>query len=251
MMQYRFGRLPHDPAALAAAPGLLAPRYASVVPLPTLDRRALPFSPRLCQNDALPVCAAAALVNAVLAVGAIGGFEPVVNEALALPFYAGVAGCAPTEAAIAATDGVTLLAALQRQAQAGFDVGQQVPLRAIAGTIPLTRAAIAHCMLNFAVCYVGVDLYERDMEMPPLWDDDGRDPGALVGGHCLDFWDYLGVADTDTGRAATWGAFQPFTWRWVRARCQEAHGLYWRQLAPAMSAAVDQDRLAAELAADT
>jgi hypothetical protein len=182
----------------------------------------------------------------MLAVGAVGGFEPVIDDALVPALYAAVVGCQNTQVAIRATAGARLLDALSWQERHGFDVGQQVPLVAISGIVPVGRLQVARCVADLGGAYVGIDLYERDMEMPVTWDDDGRDPGAMVGGHAIWVWDYTGLTDTNTGRVATWGALQLFTWRWLMKRIREAHGLFWRQLAPAMESAVDVERLAAE-----
>jgi hypothetical protein len=246
---YRLGRLPHDPDALAAAPRLLSPRYAAIAPPPTLDRSGIDYRPRLFGNDALPDCSAAGLANGMLAQGALGGIEPVVLDGLVPTFYAGCVGVPATFEDMAATEGAVLLDVLQRQARGGFDVGEPVPLFGFAGTVPTDRASIAHCMAEFGGCYVGVDLYERDMEGAPTLDDDGVQPsGALVGGHCMWLWDYLRLDDRATGRAATWGTRQPFTWRWMMARIREAHGVWWRQLMPAVPTALDEARLAEALA---
>jgi hypothetical protein len=199
----------------------------------------------------LPDCSAAGLANSALAIGALGGFEPVVQDALVPTFYASCVGCQPTEAAMAATDGVTLLGALQRAVTAGFDVGQPTPLFPATGPVATNRASLAHAMDQFGGAYVGIRLYERDMEMLAVWDADGSDPGALVGRHCVFLWDFLGLGDQQTGRMATWGAFQTFTWRWLASRLDEAHALFFRQLAPAQASAVDEDRLAAEIKSAT
>lgn len=245
----RFGRLPHDPVALAAAPALMSVRLAGPMPPPGLDRSHIAYQPRMFSNDVLPDCTAAGLANAALAVSALAGFQCAIDDALVPAFYAGCVGCGPTEADMAASDGAVVLDVLTRQATQGFDVGDQVPLVALNGTLPLNRIAIATCMADLGVAYLGIDIYERDMDSVSagdVLDDDGRDPGALLGGHCVVVWDYRGLGDTSTGRIATWGKLQPFTWRWMKSRLREAHGLYWRQLAPAMASAVDKDRLAAE-----
>ena len=107
-------------------------------------------------------------------------------------------------------------------------------------------------MALLGIGYWGVDLYERDMDTPcdEPWDDDGASPGALVGGHCLVAWDYAGLGDTDTGRLATWGRLQSFTWRWARSRLREAYVLLWPQLQLADGtnwAGVDIERLRADV----
>jgi hypothetical protein len=186
--------------------------------------------PRMFANDQLPDCTAAGLANGALAVSALAGYEMAIDDAKVPLFYASVVGCQPTEEAMAATDGAVILDVLQRQATGGFDAGGQTPLVALAGTLQLNRIALAQAMASLGIAYLGVDLFERDMEMPDVWDDDGRDPGALVGGHCLDSFDYTGLADDRKVRLATWGRMQPATWRWLDSRVREAHGLLWRQI---------------------
>jgi len=257
----RLGRLPHSPAALASAPALMSARLSVAIPPPRLDRSAVPFQPRMFKNDILPTCTAAGLANAALAVSALANYRVAIEDAKVPAFFAACVGCAPTDAAMAATDGAVLLDVLARQAATGFDVGDQVPLVALSGTLPLTRDALAVCMNDLGVAYLGIDLYERDMDgvqAGAVWDgldavqaglrldDDGSDPGALVGGHCCCAWDFTGLGDTDTVRIATWGMLVPVTHRWLRSRLREAHGLYFRQLAPAFASAVNKDRLAEE-----
>ncbi len=243
----RLGRLPHDPVALARLPSLMSHPFALREPKPALDRRAVAFVPRMFGNDTLPVCTVAGLANAMLAVSALAGWELEVDDARVPPFFASVVGCQPTQAAIAATPGANVVDVLRRQ-MAGFAIGQPEPYAALFGTIaPDSRIGLANGIDEFGIGYWGIDLYERDMEAFAArdpWDDDGRDPGNLVGGHVVGAWDYDGLADDDHGRCASWGHLQPFTWRWAAARLREAHGLYWRQLD-----GVDADRIAAELAA--
>ena len=242
---FRLGRLPHDPDALAAAPHILSPRYAAMLPPTTLDLSGLDYRPRMFGNDMLPDCSAAGLANGMIAQGALFGVEPAIQDGLVPAFYADCVGVPPTFEDMAATEGAVLLDVLQRQARGGFDVGQPAPLFGFAGTVPTDRVSIAHCMAAFGGCYVGVDLYERDLEGAEILDDDGvQPPGAFQGGHCMWLWDYLRLDDRATGRAATWGVLQPFTWRWLAARIREAHGIWWRQLMPAMPTAIDEARLA-------
>jgi hypothetical protein len=251
----RLGRLPHDQAAVAAAPSLATHRYAVMAPPARLVRSGVAFAPQLRNNDTLPVCTSVGLLNGALGIEALntdGGLA--IAEGVELPFYAGCVGCTPTAAAIAATDGAALLDVLRRQSTVGFDIGAVAPMSADFAAIPVTdRAGLANGMALLGVGYWGVDLYERDMETPEdqPWDDDGTPAGALVGGHCLVAWDYAGLGETDTGRLATWGRFQPFTWRWARARLREAYVLLWPQFQRADGtswAGVDVDQLRADVA---
>lgn len=248
MRNFRLGRLPHSPAALAAAPGIMDGRFAAASPPQTLDRSGIDYRPRLFKNDTLPDCSAAGLANAMLAVGALAGFEPVIYDSYVPPFYASVVGVQATEAAMEATAGARLLDVLERQERDGFDVGQQVPLVAAWGRIPISRSAVAHTTAELGACYLGIDLYDRDMLPCDVLDDDAE-PGPLVGGHCVVVWDYIGLSDGDTARMATWGSLRPFTWRWLRPRIREAYGLWYRQLLPAAEGSIDAARLTAAGAA--
>lgn len=249
----RFGRLPHDAAAVTAAPSLATHTFAVMAPPPTLTRGGIPYDPQLRQNDSLPTCTVAGLINGALAISALNtGSATSIADGVEIPFYAAVAGCAPTVDAVAATDGLNVLDVLRRQSIQGFEVGQEASFTADFATIPSTdRAALANGLALLGFGYWGVDLYERDMLTPPdqPWDDDGGDPGQLVGGHLIIGWSYAGLGDTDTGTAATWGRLQPFTWRWAQARLREAYGLVWRQLQRADGTnwnGIDADRLRAD-----
>jgi hypothetical protein len=254
-MTMRLGRLPHDPAAVAAAPSLATHHYATMAPPERLIRSGVPFAPQLRNNDTLPVCTSVGLLNGAFGVEALNTSSGLaIADGVELPFYAGCVGCVPTPAAIGATDGAVLLDVLRRQSSLGFDIGAAAPLSADFAAIPATdRAGLANSMALLGIGYWGVDLFERDMDTPSdqPWDDDGSSAGAAIGGHCLVAWDYAGLGDMDIGRLATWGRFQTFTWRWVRARLREAYVLVWPQLQRADGtnwAGVDVDRLRADVA---
>ena len=244
----RLGRLPHSPAAVSAAPSLAGHRFAATLPPAKVDRRAIPFAPGMYQNDSLPDCTAAGLANAAGMVAALNGYQLTVDPTLVPPFYAACVGCAPTEAAMAATDGAVVLDVLRRQATQGFGVGPQ-ELVGLFGTLP-SREAIASAVASLGHAYLGVTLHQADMdafEAQGTWDT-GND-GPVVGGHCVVIWDYEGLGDGDTVRVATWGALQSATWRWVQTRLDEAYALVWRQLAGADGSdiGVGVDALEAEL----
>lgn len=224
----RLGRLQHDPARLALAPRLVA----ASPPPPVLDRSAVDFSPMLYQNNVLPNCSAVGLANSARAAAALAGFDLVVDPDSVPAYYAACIGRpGASEAELEATEGAVLMDVLDYMQANGFEVGQQVPLVANYDTVSAdSRSAIASAMTRPGAGYWGVDLYERDMELLPVWDDDGRDPGALVGGHCLLAFDYAGLNDQDTIRLGTWGAWQPATWRWAMSRLREAHGVTWPQI---------------------
>jgi hypothetical protein len=216
-----------------------------------VDRREVPFQPGLYHNDTLPDCTAAGLANAANAVAALNGFALAIVPEKVIAFYAGCVGCAPTFPAMLDTHGAMALDVLNRQVTQGFDVGSQVPLVGLHGVLPHDRTTLACAIDRLGHAYLGVTLHERDMEARPVWDVvDGRDDGQVVGGHLIVAWDYTGLSDDATARVATWGKFQPATWRWLETRLNEAHALIWRQLGATtgQDLGVSVEALEAELA---
>lgn len=244
----RLGRLPHDAGLLAAAPSLMEHTFGALAPLERLDRSGVAFTPGLYRNDVLPDCTAVALANHAAAACALEGYALAIDPAKVPAFFAASIGeSGAPDAVLAAAPGAVALDVLAFQSRNGLDLGLQVPAVGLWGTVePADRAALANGVARLGGGYWGVDLYEADMAMPPVWDATG-DPGDPVGGHMVLAWDYTGLSDTDTVRIATWGGWQPATWRWVRARLGEAFGLVWPSLAAAQTFGVDQVRLAAEL----
>ncbi len=242
----RLGRKPHDPAMLARVP---SHRFGAVPPPPRLDRKAVAFAPGLYSNDTLPDCTAVALANAARGVAALNGYGLVLDAARVPAFYGACVGNPPD---LAATDGAAMLDVLARQALGGFDIGPQILHGLYATLDPHSRSALAGGMARLGTGYWGVTLRERDMQGAAVWDvQEGRDDGSVVGGHAIIAWDYSGLADGDTVRLGTWGAWQPATWAWVAARLDEAYGVVWRQLERAdgtFYSGVTADGLVAELA---
>lgn len=248
----RLGRLPADPRQLALAPKLAHHRFGLSPPPPSVDRCQIELQPVLGQNDVLPDCTTVGLLNAARMVAALNGYQLAAHEDRCKAFYAEVVGCEPTDAAIAATDGVWCLDVLKRQATRGFDVGLQTELVALFGRLPETKPMLANSIAHLGHAYLGVLLHERDMEGRPVWDvQPGRDDGEAVGGHLIVAWDYLGLGPNQTVRMATWGHWRPATWAWVTSRTEEAYGLVWRQLigSDGRHLGVDADDLAAQLLA--
>jgi hypothetical protein len=243
----RLGRLPHSPAAVARAPAHL---FGALAPLSELDRSAVEFRPNLYGNDTYPDCTAVALANAARAVTALEGWDLAVDGDAPLKFYGDVVGNPPD---LALTHGAQLLTVLDHMSAQGFCVNDQTPLVGRYGTVRHDRASLALAMARFGGGYWGVTLRERDVQnvgQSAPWDVTADD-GDVVGGHCVLAWDYTGLADDDTVRIATWGAWQPVTWRWVRSRLDEAWGLVFRQLVRAEDSllydGVDPDGLVREL----
>lgn len=230
----RLGRCPHDPARLAAAPDLH--RYGLTAPRPSLDRSGIAFQPGLYDNDQLPDCTVAGLANAATASAlALGAAPPMIN-AVAIPtFYARAIGQpAATNAQLAATDGAVMLDVIELAATSGFDVGEQVPLVPSFGTAQTTKAAVASVTADLGAGYLGIRLYQRDMDMigQGPWTAAVADSGDAVGGHCLLSWDYASLNDDGLVRLATWGILQPAAWEWLIERLDEVHGLVWPQCVP-------------------
>jgi len=232
-----FGRLPADPARIAAAPSLR--KYGLVPPPPVVNRDDVPFTPELYENDVLPDCTAVTLANCAQAASwALTGAGEFIDPASVPSFYAASIGHAgESDAALAATDGAVLLDVLAFQSRSGFHVGQQAPLVASFGTVdPTDRAGIAAAVYHLGACALGVTLHQKDMDTfgAGVWDDDGSDQGAVVGGHALFAWAYTGLSDDDLVQVGTWGNWQYATWRFLAARLDEAHGLMWNDRAPGL-----------------
>jgi hypothetical protein len=240
-MTRALGRLPHDQSAVAAAPRI---RYAAEAPPPaTLDRSGVNYAPQLLGNDLYPNCPVVGLLNAASAVEALATNGPLAFDPQCwVEFYAACCPCAPTSAAIAATDGLNLLDTLRRQGSAGFDIGAVAPLTGDFGMVPLVRADLAAAMARLGCLYVGIDLAPDDMETssPAVWDRGQPSPTL---GHCVVAWSYTGLADTDLVTLATWGYLQCVTWRGFEVRLREAYGLLLPTFEPV---GVDIDALKAE-----
>lgn len=233
MTHYRFGRSAHDPAALAAAP---AHRFGAVLPPASLRRPLLDFTPGDYGNTTKPLCTFASMANVARGIALLnnGADTLIVDPAKVSAGYAACVGCADTDAAIMATDGINMLEVAAWQGKHGFDVGPQT-LVGRSGTLATDRIALANGMHRLGLAWGGIKLLERDMattspttvlDMVP-----GRDDGALVGLHAVPFWTYQLLADEGRVWFGTWGYWQQCTWRWVTARIDEAHAWVYRQLA--------------------
>lgn len=243
----RLGRLALDPATVAKVPSLGTHTYALTPPPPEVNRKGVDYTPGLYQNDVLPVCTAAGLANAATQVAALNGWKLAVDPTAIPEFFAECVGCANTFDAIQATQGAYLTDVLRRQLTFGFSIGPQV-LVGLPGKVRLGRVAIAQTIATFGHNWAGFDLYERDMDLPTVWDL-GSLAGNVVGGHCMTFWDYTGLGDTDVVRLASWGQLRNATWQWVETRIRESYAFYWRQLTSAKGTnlGVNTERLRAAL----
>ena len=243
------GRKPADPAALARAPQLGNHMLASMPAPPVLDRSKIAFTPDMDGNDTVGDCTAVALANCARAAACLAGFQIVIPKPKVIAFYSQSTGYNPK---VPSTDqGGVEVDVLANQARHGFDIGEQTPLVGAWGTFdPGNQGLMRSCIANVGTCYIGVALSISDQNMK-VWDTDAPasagdpTPGSW-GDHAPFIWDYEGTSDTDLVRIGTWGYWQKATWRWVRRRTQEAHGIAWRQMNKAGTDGLDYDRLLAD-----
>ncbi|MCE2565204.1 hypothetical protein [Komagataeibacter sp. FNDCF1] len=199
-------------------------------------------APLMLGNDTVGDCTAAGIGNHIRATAALGGYQVAITTADALRFYARSTGYTPGNPA---TDhGGVEVDVLTTALQVGYALADQTlfPLWGSAEAADLN--GIRNITAGLCAAYLGVQLAVADMwtdangALAPIWDTAtpawrGDPAPGSAGGHCLLLWDYTGTADTDTVTLLTWGTRQKATWRWVRSRIMEAHGLAWRQLLPA------------------
>ncbi|WP_308721354.1 hypothetical protein [Komagataeibacter xylinus] len=209
---------------------------------PCLIRDGIDPAPLMLGNDVLGDCTAAGIGNHIRATAALAGYQVAVDTPDAVRFYALSTGYVPGNPA---TDhGGVEVDVLTTAAQRGYALARQT-LFPLWGTLePADLNAVRNVTAGLSAAYLGVQLAVADMwtdaagNPPPLWDTPapaarGDPTPGSAGGHCLLLWDYTGTADTDVVTLLTWGTRQKATWRWVRSRLMEAHGLAWRQLLPA------------------
>ena len=217
---FRTGRLPHDPARVAA----VTPHVMALEKTPTSVPHAnIIWTPTLARNDVLPTCSVAGLMNSARMWALANGYDLVNTEAALLSFYAALAGCAETEAAMAATDGLVLLDALEKARDAGFTCGEQTPIVPLFSSIPLSGAALKDAIWSYGSAYVGVMLYEADVESGAKWVGGVAKAGAKVGGHCVAPWNFT----PDSYGIATWGGTTEADPEWLMSRIEEAYSLRW------------------------
>lgn len=227
---YRLGRQPHDPAVIARMPTLAGHPLASMPVEPTLNRDNVNFWPGLYGNDTIGDCSAVGLANAARAQAALSGFDIPMPQPKVIGFYSASTGYNPADPS---TDqGGRLADVLAFQLRNGFDHGGQDLLAGDFATFNPTdldthRRVMAQCGTG----YLGVRLLEAD-KSADVWDAE-RPPqpsDPVWGDHCMLSFAYTATGETDLVTGITWGMRQPFTWRWLRFRCEEAHVVYWRQL---------------------
>lgn len=240
-MNRSFGRTPHDPVAVAAAPLLRFSR--SPIPPKVLDRSAFNYLPDMLGNNDYPCCVIAGILNAAGAQEALATNGPLAfNKQCWIDIYALCAGIPATLPDIAASNGLNVLDTLRRMARDGFKIGAQTILTGDFGVVPQDRNSLALAMDEMGVIILGVDLAQSDLDAPTgaVWQASPGDPDM---GHCLLAFDYTGLGPKDTVRLVTWGGFVLATWDYVHARTQEAYAVLFPVCQPA---GVNTVQLAAE-----
>jgi hypothetical protein len=216
--QFCLGRLSHDPEW-----------YASVdphVPADTIPEtvRGLDWTPTLASNLSLPTCAVAGLANGARIAVLRRGYDLVSSDDALLTFYARLAGCDDTPAAIAATAGLRLQDVLEAASGPGFDVGEQAPLvekfRAVQHVDHL-RDVIA----RFGSAYLGIMLHEEDVADDAVWV--GAASGPSYGRHCVVAYAY----GAEGFSLATWGTIVSCDSAFLASRLDEAYAIEWLGLA--------------------
>ena len=166
-----FGRLPHDPVRLAAVPPHVMAAEAPAPP--ELPRPSLEWTPSLVRNDVAPTCTIAGLTNSARVWDLLRGYDLVTREAALLAFYASLAGCQDTEAAIEATEGLVMLDVLEAVATKGFHIGAQddEPLVPRVNADPAGRsgAALRDAIFSRGTAYIGVTLRQADVQPGAIW----------------------------------------------------------------------------------
>ncbi len=218
---------------------------------PRLGRERIDPAPRMLGNDVLGDCTAAGIGNHIRATAALAGYQVAVDTDDAVRFYARSTGYVPGNPQ---TDqGGVEVDVLVTALRAGYVLADQT-LFPLWGSVDAGDLnGIRNITAGLSAAYLGVRLAQADMwedaagSLAPVWDtvtpaSHGDPTPGSAGGHCLLLWDYDGTADTDLVTLLTWGALQKATWRWLRSRLMEAHGLAWRQLLPnGMLAPTGQD----------
>ncbi|MFT9046168.1 hypothetical protein [Acetobacter orientalis] len=185
-------------------------------------------APLMLGNDQLGNCTSVGIANHLRATAALGGYQIDICTGDAVRFYSESTGYNP---AVPGSDQggveVDVLSVASRNGYA-LDTGwAYTPLWGT--TDPQDRNALALITAGMGAVYLGVQLTQAD-QSAGLWDTSQPGENIPWGGHCLLLWDYTGLADDDTVTLLTWGMLQKATWRWLKARVTEAHGLIWLQL---------------------
>ncbi|GCE83088.1 hypothetical protein MSKU9_1229 [Komagataeibacter diospyri] len=204
-----------------------------------LDRSGINPAPLMLGNDVLGDCTSAGIGNHLRATAALAGFQITVATPDAVQFYSRSTGYVPGNPAT--DNGGVEVDVLTTALRNGYALADQTLFPLWGSADPGDLNGIRNITAGLSAAYLGIQLATADMwedqdgNLPPVWDTDspadhGDPTPGSAGGHCLLLWDYAGTADTDLVTLLTWGSLQKATWRWVRSRIMEAHGLAWRQL---------------------
>ncbi|MBB2200680.1 hypothetical protein [Gluconacetobacter tumulisoli] len=199
---------------------------------PRLVRDAVDPAPLMLGNDVLGDCTAAGIGNHIRATAALAGYQVAVGTAEAEAFYAASTGYVPGDPA---TDlGGVEVDVLAHAARRGYALAGQTLFPVWGSADPDDPDGMRNIMAGMGAAYLGVRLALAD-QRDGVWDTTtpgDQTPGSW-GGHCLLAWAYDGTGDADLVTLLTWGTTRRCTWRWLRSRVMEVHGLAWRQLMPA------------------
>ncbi|MEZ7137253.1 hypothetical protein [Komagataeibacter sp. SM21] len=204
-----------------------------------LDRSGLNPAPLMLGNDMLGDCTSAGIGNHLRATAALAGFQIAVTTPAAVQFYSRSTGYVPGNPDT--DNGGVEVDVLTTALRDGYALADQTLFPIWGSADPGDLNGIRNITAGLSAAYLGVQLANADMwedqdgNLAPVWDTDSpADHGDPTpnpqNGHCLLLWDYAGTNDTDLVTLLTWGSLQKATWRWVRSRIMEAHGLAWGQL---------------------
>ncbi|GBQ32332.1 hypothetical protein [Gluconacetobacter azotocaptans] len=206
---------------------------------PRLIRDHIDPAPLMLGNDVLGDCTSAGLGNHIRATAALAGYQVAVRDADAVLFYERSTGYMPADPA---TDqGGVEVDVLTHAARDGYALAGQTLFPLWGSADPADLNGLRNIMAGLGAAYLGVHLALADQAEGGVWDTatpGDQTPGSW-GGHCLLAWAYDGVAEDALVTLLTWGTTQRCTWRWLRSRLMEVHGLAWRQLMPAGGLAPD------------
>ncbi|MCE2579618.1 hypothetical protein LDL36_14165 [Komagataeibacter sp. FNDCR1] len=206
---------------------------------PRLIRDHIDPAPLMLGNDVIGDCTSAGLGNHARATAALAGFQVDVTTAQAEAFYSLSTGYVPGNPDT--DNGGVEVDVLTTAMRDGYAATNQTLFPLWGSADPGDLNGIRNITAGLSAAYLGVQLAQSDMwededgNLAPVWDTQtpvghGDTTPGSAGGHCLLLWDYTGTADTDFVTLLTWGSKQKATWRWVRSRIMEAHGLAWMQL---------------------
>ncbi|GBQ69849.1 hypothetical protein AA103196_2330 [Ameyamaea chiangmaiensis NBRC 103196] len=197
-----------------------------------LERGGIDPKPSMLGNDILGNCTSVGIANHLRATAALAGFEVGVRDVDAVRFYAQSTGYQPGNPA---TDqGGVEVDVLTYAARNGYGLRNDTLYPIWGSADPADLNGMRNIMAGMGAAYLGVRLALADQH-DGVWDTStpgDQTPGSW-GGHCLLGWSYTGIDDEDLVSLLTWGTVRQATWRWIRSRVMECHGLAWRQLVPA------------------